>query len=460
MDAVTNQGREVDDRELEALLGQVAPSARPSRAAWEAIVGAVEHLERELAPGSFARAIDALEAHLEPWPDALRPAPAIWYGDYVHGHGGPKLRLPRAFELREMDLPKDASAWLTGFAARADLSHITHLSMGRVPKAKHFQKAALAMFEATRPRTWELVGFHDAAMAALSSLIEAQGFQQRPRPQAPTPDAPGRSGSPECLGQREVWFEVADLEGLTSTLSRQDMDHVVSLNLSFDKTLRPDAFDLEVAPASWEGLRFLTVGKAAPAIIDAVTVWLSRARPVCVREQFNLLRLFAPDQPMRLAEAGVYARALGSGLELPVGADPGRLRELLSREDVWFGDLRLANMTGESVGIQELVEAMRPELRANLRRLDWVPRESDLGALDAILSDLPRLTHLTLIGVELAERDGRASALAALADAPASARLTTFELYARGAKHAAISAAEKKALARGRGAGAEILRLR
>ncbi|MFO0628376.1 MAG: hypothetical protein U0325_22570 [Polyangiales bacterium] len=427
-------------------------SGDASERAWRVLVGVTEALAQTLDPEAFARAVDALAPWADRFPDALRCCPMVWIDLFFAEAPDPRLRLVRGLSLSWSHFgwsAKNVAAWVSLLARSPHLAGVRYIELFSMQPSAPVAKAVAALFAAARPTHWRSLGSKAAFDAELDAELAAAGVTATRHTDYPVRGVLATTDDPAALAQPEVNLTVRDDATLEALLARDDLDHVVSLELRLDADAARVVIDpdLRTAAPRWTRLRHLAVHVPSdtPAGIAArLAAWLQHARPICI--DLGWRDLTGP-----LLRAGVFARAYGTVLALH---DLDDAAEALAADQVRvLGILRDANARyapHDTTGA--LLARLSPGLKASLRLLDWRLAGEEFAQVEAYCASLPSLVLWCPCDAALtAQRD---AFLAQLAAAPSTARLRLLiphEAYRGAEKTPPLSAKQAKVLEAGRG---------
>ncbi len=428
----------------------------PSAAGWRTLAGVVDGLELQLEPDAFAAVVDTLEAYLEGWPARLRMAPKHWMGEFSSDVPSPKIRLVRGLELHcgYVELKSVVRIW-GRLVEAGNLGLIDHIRLNEVQNSKPYLKAITEVFDAARPSSYTALG---REWRYARKALKAKGLMEDVNPDTDRWTTAWDSDL-GVLDDREISLTIKDAASLQVLLDREDMDHVVSLQLHLSMYSGSGRDELEACaalraePASWKRLRHLSVNtRGDMACYAPLVTWLSGANPVHIDHGFEH-DFYYKAPSVQFAKKGFYARAYGSTLELSEKETLADVASVVGRDDVHVA-VFTASRHGYRMdlpGVVEVVDAMDPSLRASLRSLRWEIEPGAFERVDAMLAALPSLTSLSLIGDSLLTRAGRRPLLEAFAASEASNRIKRFTTSALSSRIEGPVSAELKILAKGAG---------
>ncbi|MFT4978495.1 MAG: hypothetical protein ACI8S6_004405 [Myxococcota bacterium] len=425
----------------------------PSQRAWQVLVGVVDALAQQLDPAAFAEAVEVLAAEAERFPEDLRVCPRAWIDIFFATTPDPRLTLIRSLTLDWGTFGwsgKSFAKWVSLLAAAPHVGHLSTINLYLMQSGKAPVTALTELFQAARPDRWRLQNSKSRFEASLLEAFEAAGVTAERQTDYVSEISPPKRTDVGALDDAEVSLTLKDNETLEALLAREDLDHVVSLEVGVDFEWIQKTEPPAVKPAAprWRKLRHLTLNLQSghcPQISALVGDWLQHARPVCV--EVTEQGVSAP-----LLGHGVFHRALGSELYLPDLDD--------ARSALASGRLRVMGLiqgddasTPRKNSTRPLVKCLPPTTRAALRVLNWRLLKSEFSHIESIVSALPALAIWCPSDPEVT--DSRQDLVEALAAAPTTARirlLIPHEPYRGGhGKTAALVAKHAKMLDRGEG---------
>ncbi|MFT5681200.1 MAG: hypothetical protein ACI8RZ_002106 [Myxococcota bacterium] len=369
----------------------------PNDRAWRVLIGVVDALGQQLDEEAFAHAIGELAVYAERFPDDLRACPRAWMNIFFDEVPDPRLRLVRCLNLSWGTFGwsgKNFASWVSMLATAPHISSLTTINLYSMQSGKTVLKAITALFLAAKPTRWRAMGgktrFEAAILAALSEAGVASGQQLEYLPSSIV----GKRADAAALDAAEVQLTIGDEETFAAVLAREDLDHVVSLDLDLDFDWRKSyqGTVTTIATPRWQRLRHLRVRVQTgirpeeddnPSIAQGISSWLQHARPIYIE-------LFDKAVCEPLLKAGVFQRAMSSILEL---YDVDAVKEVFAADHVRvMGIIPPENTSfSEDEDTTTLLAALPPGARAALRSLEWRLSETEFPMIETLIGSLPGL---------------------------------------------------------------------
>lgn len=433
----------------------------PCEEAWKVMISVVQGLEQELEPARFEEAITQLEQALAAWPDHLRRLPPMWYADALATAPNPKLRLARSMWLdlfyAHIDA-KQTSSLVQRLAQSKHLGHISWVGLWLDGTQQHMLDAVAALFEATKPDTCvfyqkktatiDRFKAHLSGLGLLpSNVLSRQPYNERKQ-----------DTSLDGLGLRHVSLKIADPDMFTQLIQREDLEHVIALELNMawnsDKTDGVDWSAMKAVTAKLPQLRYLALScyELPQAARQLLATWLGQARPLFVKDPLSHTEPY--DSPVAaLIQAGVYARAYASSITLAAPTPATEIEAMLGHEQLNISGIRLMYSGGTPVSTSTLIASMSAKLKPQLKALHWALQSDEFEQVGQLLEELPALTLWAAQNETIIDDKSRAPLINALANAPGAKRLVKLQLCSPHTKEKLkkLSAAELKLLAKGSG---------
>ncbi|MFN3201435.1 MAG: hypothetical protein ACE366_23740 [Bradymonadia bacterium] len=417
--------------------------------AWEVVTGVAD----ALALQGDADGLAELNRALETWPEAVRICPRRWLAFYHQTDRDPRLDLVRTLNITSGfvgDNAKSAGVWCEALAESPHLAGLTQIQVDTYGTQKGFLKGLTALHEAIQPRTTFVNGKQQEVRAGIADHLAKAGVLGTALPEHPFWTWAMKFTGYDALDCAEAELELEEQDTFDAMLQRDDLDHVVSL----DVRLQPRLFSKappKVAQPRWANLRRLAVRVSyvddpLEDLLEPMVKWLSNARPVVVVCEDEALN-------RALLKAGVYARAFGSTLEIEPDMKWSAVQSMLAEDRVQVS--RLVKGYGDAEPLDRLaplVQAMPERLRRCLLGLFWPLALEEFDDLDGLLEALPQLTTLQIEADRL--QDHREALMEALSKAPQARRLATVMpalMHSSGARVSPPTSKQLKAMAKGVG---------